>query len=101
MSNSFKNKNFHKWLRSNHKKENNNEYKQKIIEFQKRIIDSVLSKGEDYISNLDIDILKSISNRCNLFSNIQEIEIHALNFNLITALNYKINSPRLNQLTNG
>ena len=83
---SFKNKNFHKWLRSNHKKENNNEFKQKIIEFQKRIIDSVLSKGEDYISNLDIDILKSISNRCNLFSNIQEIEIHALNFNLITAL---------------
>ena len=31
---SFKNKNFHKWLRSNHKKENNNEYKQELLNFK-------------------------------------------------------------------
>ena len=81
----FTNKNFHKWLRSNHSKENTNEFRQKIIEFQKRIINSVLSKGDEYINNLDIDILKSISNRCNLFLNIDEIEKSALKFNLLTA----------------
>ncbi|MDG1720065.1 MAG: ATP-binding protein, partial [Bacteroidia bacterium] len=81
----FTNKNFHKWLRSNHGKENSNEFRQKIIEFQKRIINSVLSKGDEYIDNLDIDILKSISNRCNLFLNIDEIERSALKFNLLTA----------------
>ena len=81
----FTNKNFHKWLRSNHSKESSNEFRQKIIEFQKRIINSVLSKGDEYINNLDIDILKSISNRCNLFLNIDEIEKSALKFNLLTA----------------
>ena len=82
---SFSNKNFHKWLRSNHDKENKAEFKQKIIEFQKRIIDSIISKGDNYIQNLDIDILKSVSNRCNLFLKIEEIEVHALKFNIITA----------------
>ena len=82
---SFSNKNFHKWLRSNHEKENKAEFKQKIIEFQKRIIDSIISKGDNYIQNLDIDILKSVSNRCNLFLKIEEIEVHALKFNIITA----------------
>ena len=82
---SFSNKNFHKWLRSNHDKENKAEFKQKIIEFQKRIIDSIISKGDVYIQNLDIDILKSVSNRCNLFLKIEEIEIQALKFNLITS----------------
>jgi hypothetical protein len=82
---SFSNKNFHKWLRSNHEKENKAEFKQKIIEFQKRIIDSIISKGDSYIQNLDIDILKSVSNRCNLFLKIEEIEIHALKFNIVTA----------------
>lgn len=81
----FTNKNFHKWLRSNHSKENSNVFRQKIIEFQKRIINSILSKGDEYIDNLDIDILKSISNRCNLFLNIDEIERSALKFNLLTA----------------
>ena len=82
---SFTNKSFHKWLRSNRANEDKNEFKQRIIEFQKRIIDSIMSKGENYIENLDIDILKSISNRCNLFTNIEEIEVNALMFNLMTA----------------
>ena len=93
---SFSNKNFHKWLRSNHDKENKAEFKQKIIEFQKRIIDSIISKGDNYIQNLDIDILKSVSNRCNLFLKIEEIEVHALKFNIITAEKL-VNSNKLSQ----
>ena len=82
---SFTNKNFHRWLRAKYSKETKSEYTQRVIEFQKRIIDSILSKGEIYIKSLDIDILKSISNRCNMFENIEEIEINALKFNLVTA----------------
>ena len=82
---SFTNKYFHKWLRSNYKGLNRTEHSQKVIEFQKRIIDSIISKGELYINKLDVDILKSISNRCNLYKHIDEINIHGIRFNLITA----------------
>ena len=82
---SFINKNFHRWLRSNHKKQNSSDHNQKVIEFQKRIIDSVTIKGETFINNLEIDILKSITDRCNLFLKIDEIKVHALKFNIITS----------------
>ena len=85
MNNSFTNKNFHRWLRSNHKKQNSSDHNQKVIEFQKRIIDSVTVKGETFINNLEIDILKSITDRCNLFLKIDEIKVHALKFNIITS----------------
>lgn len=82
---SFTNKNFHRWLRSNHKKQNSNDHNQKVIEFQKRIIDSITVKGDEFINDLQIDILKSITDRCNIFLKIDEIKIHALKFNIITS----------------
>jgi hypothetical protein len=81
----FNDRNFQRWLRSNYSKIEKTSHSQKVIEFQKRIIDSINSKGNEYVNSLDIDILKSISNRCNLFSNVEIIKNHSLKFNLITA----------------
>ncbi len=81
----FTSKTFHKWLRSNFNNENKEVFNQRIIEIQKRIIESVESNGEEYVKNLDIDVLKSISNRCNKFRNVDGILSHSLKFNLITS----------------
>ena len=83
---SFENKNFHKWLRSNHKGLSETDHRQKIIEIQKRIISGIVNKGEDYVNNLDIDILKSLSHRCKIFEHIEEIRTHTFRFNIITVL---------------
>jgi len=83
---SFNNKNFHKWLRSNHNGISDTDHRQKIIEIQKRIISSVVDKGEDYLRSLDIDILKSLSYRCKIFEHVGEIKAHTIRFNLLTAL---------------
>ena len=84
----FTNKFFHKWLREGNKVNTSSNHSQRVIEFQKRIIESILIKGDNYILNLEIDILKSISNRCNFYKSVNEIRIHSLKFNLITA--YKL-----------
>ncbi|MBT7622917.1 MAG: AAA family ATPase [Flavobacteriaceae bacterium] len=99
----FKSKSFHKWLRSNYDNEDNELHNQRVIEIQKRIIDSVVSNGDEYIQNLDIDVLKSISNRCNKFSKVDGILTQSIHFNLITALRLsRINkiSQSLNYIEN-
>lgn len=82
---SFSNKNFHKWLRSNYNEINRSDFSQKVIEVQKRIIKSLVIKGDDFIKKLDVDILKSISYRCDKYNHIDEIKVHGLKFHLITA----------------
>ena len=50
------------------------------LEYEKHAYNISKTKAEqflwDYINSLDVDILKSISNRCNLFLNINEIETY-------------------------
>lgn len=92
----FTNKFFHKWLREGNKVNKYLNHSQRVIEFQKRIIQSILIKGDNYIRDLEIDILKSISNRCNFYKSVNEIRVHSLKFNLITA--YKLaEKNKLNQ----
>ena len=82
---SFTNKNFHKWIRSNYNDINRTDFSQKVVEIQKRIIDSIVLKGDEFIENLDIDTLKSVCYRCDKYSHIKEIQEYGLKFNLITA----------------
>jgi hypothetical protein len=82
---SFTNKNFHKWIRSNYNDINRSDFSQKVVEIQKRIIDSIVLKGDEFIEKLDIDTLKSVCYRCDKYSHIKEIQEHGLKFNLITA----------------
>jgi hypothetical protein len=87
---SFKNKEIHKVIRNyNNKSEDSDQaVKQLVIEYQKRIIKSIVNKGSDYIATLDLDILQSAIQRCFKYSNVDVIKVHTPLIGLYTAQKY-------------
>jgi hypothetical protein len=87
---SFRDKEMHRVIRKYYDKneETDEGLRQLVIEYQKRIIDTIVVKGEDYISSLDIDILQSTIQRCFKYSKVDLIRKHTPVIGLYAALKY-------------
>ncbi|MFM7766635.1 MAG: hypothetical protein ACKO9S_02115, partial [Bacteroidota bacterium] len=88
---SFKDKEIHRIIRTHEetKGEDIDEgVRQLVIEYQKRIIQSIASKGDTYIASLDLDILQSTISRCFKYSKIDMIRNYTPLIGLYTSLKY-------------
>lgn len=93
---SFANKTMYKLIiESANKNKSESESRQLIIEYQKRIIQSIVEKKEiDYAESLDLDVLLSASERCFKYSNIKYINDHAPEIVLQTCKKLAIKGKR-------
>jgi len=65
-------------LDSANRKNNEDESRQLIIEYQKRIIKNIIEDNDDdYVESLDLDILLSASERCFKYSHVKYINEHS------------------------
>lgn len=87
---SFKDKELHKIIRTrfNKNEETDQNMRQLVIEYQKRIIESIINKGEQYIQSLDIEILQSVIERCFKYDKIESIKKHTPLIGLYAAMKY-------------
>ena len=87
---SFKDKELHKIIRTRFNKDEDTDQnmRQLVIEYQKRIIESIIKKGEQYIQSLDIEILQSAIERCFKYDKIDSIKKHTPLIGLYAALKY-------------
>lgn len=87
---SFKDKELHKIIRTRFNKDEDTDQnmRQLVIEYQKRIIESIIKKGEQYIQSLDIEILQSAIERCFKYDKIESIKKHTPLIGLYAAMKY-------------
>jgi hypothetical protein len=86
----FQDKELHRIIRtrSQQSEDTDERVRQLVIEYQKRIIETIVNKGEDYIRSLDLDILQSAIQRCFKYEKVDLIRKHTPLIGMYTSLKY-------------
>lgn len=86
----FQDKELHRIIRTrrNRTEDNDEGVRQLVVEYQKRIIETMVNRGDAYISDLDLEILQSAVQRCFKYEKVDLIRRHTPLIGLYAALKY-------------
>ncbi len=87
---SFQNKELHRIIRTDRKRTEDNDegVRQLVVEYQKRIIETMVDRGDAYIRTMDLEMLQSAIQRCFKYARVDVIRKHTPLIGLYAALKY-------------